>query len=278
MIKNDFKAISTVTLSIFLASCNHLFYFPHKEIYVTPDHFNLEYRELAISGKDPDIILHGWHIRPLSPSRDIVVLQLHGNAENRSTHFFSVAWLTKHGVDIVALDYRGYNGSSGVPSRAGLVADVMAAIEWLAREFPRHRRFIIGQSLGGAVAIPALVRTDIRIDGFVIESAFHSYRGIGRMKLAEVWLTWPLQWLPWLLLSGDFDPIEDASKINTPVLAFHDRRDHVVPLRSGQLLYDAIPAEYRNVTISEGDRHVGAFTEDRGENRHRLLRFLGLTR
>ena len=265
-----------IIVSVFCAGCNHLFYFPHKDIYVTPDKAQLQYREITMPTKDPHVVLHGWHISAASPSQKTAVLQFHGNAENRSTHFLSVAWLAKHGADVIVFDYRGYNGSTGNPSREGLVDDGVVAIEWMVKEFQGFRHYVIGQSLGGAVAVPAVTLANARLDGLILESAFHSYRGIGRMKLAGVWLTWPLQWLPWILLSGDWDPIDSAAKIDVPVLAFHDRDDPVVPFESGALLYAAVPAKNMSFNILEGNRHVGAFTVDRPESRARALKFLGL--
>ncbi len=193
------------------------------------------------------------------------------------THFQSVAWLSQHGVDVAVFDYRGYNGSTGTPSRQGLFEDGVAAINWLIATFPEHRRFVVGQSLGGAVAIPSIARARKGIDGLILESTFHSYRGVARMKLAGVWLTWPFQWLPWLLLSGDFDPIDDAPRLGIPVLAFHDRYDPVVPVEAGMGLYQSLSTDKTTIEIFEGNRHGQAFAMDRPEARQQALAFLGVS-
>lgn len=54
------------------------------------------------------------------------VLFLHGNAENISTHFRSIAWMPAEGFNVLALDYRGYGASAGTPSLEGMQLDIDA--------------------------------------------------------------------------------------------------------------------------------------------------------
>jgi fermentation-respiration switch protein FrsA (DUF1100 family) len=259
-----------------LAACNHLFYYPHKDIYLTPNQAKLHFREIQINSGNERIL--GWHIDPVGAPKKVAVLQFHGNAENRSTHFLSLVWLAQQGVDVIVFDYRGYDGSTGVPSRDGLVEDGVAALNWFAREFPGHRRYVIGQSLGGAVAIPALARTNAQFDGLILESTFATYRGIARRKLAGVWLTWPFQWLPWVLLSGNQNPIDFSGKVTVPVLAFHDRHDPVVPYESGMELYQAFPSHQVQIQTIEGELHAAAFADARSTNKEIALQFMKISK
>jgi fermentation-respiration switch protein FrsA (DUF1100 family) len=266
--------LCAVGLLILSSGCNHLFYYPHKDIYLTPDAAKLNYSEVTIpSGAET---LRGWHIKASGKAQRVAIIQFHGNAENRSTHFLSVAWMAQRGVDVIVFDYRGYDGSTGKPSRQGLVEDGVAALSWFEKAFPQHRRFVVAQSLGGAVAIPALARSTGTFDGLILESTFASYRGIARRKLAGVWLTWPFQWLPWLVLSGDENPVDFAADVKLPVLAFHDKLDPVVPYESGQELYEAFPPGKIRVVASDGSAHTGAFMETRMPNREIAMDFMGM--
>ena len=268
--------ITCFASSWLLVGCNHLFYHPHPKIYITPEKVNLSFTEIRIP-VDEDVTLHAWKINPARKINDrVAVIQFHGNAENRSTHFLSVAWLADYGADVIAFDYRGYNGSTGSPSRSGLVDDGVAMLKWFEKNYPNSRRFVVGQSLGGAVAVTALAKSKTKIDGLILESTFHSYRGIARMKLTSAWLFWPFQWIPWLLLSGDEDPVDYATEISSPVLAFHDRNDPVVPYASGLKLYSAFPRTLMTLHTNEGERHTGAFLEERKDSRKSALKFMGL--
>lgn len=54
---------------------------------------------------------------------------------------------------VLAIDYRGFGKSTGMPSEAGLINDGVAAVEWAMNvaKVPSERIVIMGQSLGTAV-------------------------------------------------------------------------------------------------------------------------------
>ena len=140
--------------------------------------------------------LHGWFL-PAAGRALGTILFLHGNAENVSTHIMSVRWLPARGFNVFLLDYRGYGASAGVPTQAGVQDDVDSALRTLlARpDVDPDRVVVFGQSLGGAIAVLSrgAFRLPQHIRALVVESAFASYRQIAREKLADFWLTWPLQ-------------------------------------------------------------------------------------
>jgi hypothetical protein len=266
-----------MTITVFVVtSCNHLFYHPHANIYLTPKKIDLEYLETTVPSSD-GVQLQAWKIPAENPPKHkTAIIQFHGNAENRSTHFLSVAWLAPRGVDVVVFDYRGYDGSTGTPSRHGVVEDGVAMLKWFQREYPNSRRFVIGQSLGGAVAITSLAKSGAKIDGLILESTFSSYRGVARQVLARHWLTWPFQWLPWILLSGDEDPEDYINQIKVPILAYHDRRDPVVPYAAGESLYQKLPSDQITLRSFDGNKHTQAFASDRKDEIDALLKFLNV--
>lgn len=55
---------------------------------------------------------------------------------------------------LIAIDYRGFGSSSGSPTEAGLIADGIAAVDYVLNtlEIPPSRIAILGQSLGTAVS------------------------------------------------------------------------------------------------------------------------------
>ena len=255
-------------------SCNHVFYQPHSNIYATPKNINLTFEEAPVQSSD-GVILKAWKIHAVNPQKKrTAIIQFHGNAENRSTHFLSVAWLAGQGVDVITFDYRGYDGSTGSPSRSGLIDDGVAILRWFEQEYETSRRFVIGQSLGGAVAVTALAKSDVKIDGLVLESTFASYRGVARSILSRYWILWPFQWLPWILLSGDEDPEDYIKGLKIPILAFHDRDDRVVPYEAGLRLYRKIPPEQLTMRSFDGNQHSRAFATERDEELRALMKFI----
>jgi pimeloyl-ACP methyl ester carboxylesterase len=57
------------------------------------------------------------------------------------------------GNGLVALSYRGYGGSTGRPTEAGLIADAEAAYVFAATRYPAERIALWGESLGSEVAV-----------------------------------------------------------------------------------------------------------------------------
>ncbi len=70
--------------------------------------------------------LHGWHIP--GPSPDVVWLIFHGNGGNISVRMNQYQEIhRRYGGSILAIDYRGYGRSEGLPSEGGFYADALAA-------------------------------------------------------------------------------------------------------------------------------------------------------
>ena len=61
-------------------------------------------------------------------------------------------------VNVLSIAYRGYSKSEGTPSELGLERDAIAIGEYLKRQdkFDNQRVYLIGRSLGGAVAVSLL--------------------------------------------------------------------------------------------------------------------------
>lgn len=259
--------------------CNHLFYYPDALIYATPERLGLRYHEHQITKPDGHRLAL-WHILPgVTPKAGTTVVQLHGNAQNMTAHFLYVAWLAAAGYDVISFDYSGYGASSGEPSQDALVADGAAVLRWLRQhqELGSQPIALLGQSLGGAVAVPlAAKHQDAQLKVVVLDSTFFSYRQLARAKLSEVWLTWPLQWpLSWLV-SDDVSPADTAATLATHNLVVHAPRDPVVPYTEGKKLYAALPAKQRELWTVDLDQaqHLAAFAQPDSPWRARLLAYL----
>ena len=262
---------------LLLSGCNHLFYHPDYEIRATPKALNIPYKEQRLK-LDEDTSLHVWHMSAGVNSHGTVI-HFHGNAENMTTHFLFVSWLVKHGYDVVTFDYRGYGQSSGIPTREGLVQDGAAVINWL-RKLKKSGTaskdiFIFGQSLGGAVAIPAVIAAgQENIRAVVVDSTFASYREITRDRLGTFFLTWPLQYPLSYLVSDDLSPVDHVKQLDAPLLVVHGIRDHVVPIEFGRRLFNEARPERREFWEVELSGHTSGFFAESTPYKPRLTDYL----
>jgi uncharacterized protein len=259
--------------ALFAIGCNHLFYYPDSNVHLTPAKFNLKYEDILIKTEDGEE-LSGWFIHSRNKAPIATILHFHGNAENITTHFMYFAWLTNKGFDIIEFDYRGYGTSTGKPSRDGLFLDSKAALAWARSHSKTEDLFIIAQSLGGAVAIPAYVKDPIAgVQAIIIDSTFASYRKITRQKLSSIWLTWPLQWPLSFLVSDDLSPIDSIQDVHVPLLFVHSPMDPVVPFESGNALFSAAP-EPKELWEVAWDGHCSAFINKDDRYRKKLVDYL----
>lgn len=199
--------------------------------------------------------LNAWFLPHQSSSK--VLLWLHGNATNIGYELEPLKTFSLLGLNILALDYRGYGKSEGRPDEHGVYRDGEAAFHYLVegRTFNPRDIFIYGHSLGGAVAIDLATRHDC--GGLIVESSFTSVPEMAR------WL-YPIPFIEYVPPSK-FDSLAKIARVHTPVLIIHGRRDQVVPISMGERLFQAAPqpkwfiavegAEHDSLYVAGGEKY-----------------------
>lgn len=229
-------------LALCLSGCTHVFFQPSSAIYQTPGQYGIAYEPVEIHAAD-GTELFAWFL-PARGTAHATVLYLHGNGGNISTQFDNVAWLPAQGFNVLALDYRGYGGSQGRPSLAGVQLDIDAAMRaLLARpDVDPNRIIVFGQSLGAALAVHYVAHSPYRssVRAVVLDSPFSDYRRVARDKLAGFFLTWPFQWLSSVAIEDGYSPAASIKALAPiPVLFIHGDQDLIVPLQHSQRLYES---------------------------------------
>src|SRR4029450_3705129 len=80
--------------------------------------------EVTLTTADGEKLI-AWYVRPQGPRP--VVIYFQGNAGALDLRAGRFKWLPADGPGLLALSYRGYGGSTGNPTEAGLISDAMAA-------------------------------------------------------------------------------------------------------------------------------------------------------
>jgi uncharacterized protein len=258
-------ALVGVSTALALSGCGSALFFPSKQVPLTPRELGLVYDDVDFASSD-GTKLHGWflHARPVGPEPPPTVVFLHGNAGNVANHLGGAAWLPGQGFQVFLFDYRGFGLSDGNPGVASVHRDAVAAIRTVAArdDVDPDRIVVIGQSIGGAIALTAVAAEDheVPVRALVIDSAPSDFRGIAREKLASFWLTWPLQYpLAWTV-PGTPRPLDAAAALQGHHLLFiHGDRDSVVPPHHSFELAAASPGA--ELLLVPGADHVQAFEQ-----------------
>jgi len=168
------------------------------------------------------------------------LLYFHGNGGALEYRSASIRRYLNRGRGIFMMSYRGYSGSSGLPSEVANVADAKLAYDTLVREGVNPRDIILyGESLGTGVAVQ--VASEKKVSGVILDSPFTSM-----VELAE-------KFYPWLpvsfLLKDRYDTMRHIRDVRAPVFVIHGESDDVVPLDMGRRVFAAANEPKEIVTL-----------------------------
>lgn len=192
-------------------------------------------------------VLTGLHI-PAAAGRP-TILFFHGNADNIAHYGFLAEMLAAREYGLLAVSYRGYGGSTGSPTEAGLLKDGLAAYDWLAAEGGLPI-VLMGQSLGSGVAVNTAAERDAA--AVVLISAYDSVLSVARSSYPFL----PVS----ALLKDSFRSDLRIGRVRQPKLFVHGGRDDIVSMRFGEALFAAAP-EPKRLSILHDRGHNDIWTD-----------------
>jgi hypothetical protein len=185
--------------------------------------------EVALTAADGTPLVM-WHSP--APTGAPTVLYLQGNAGEIADRPKRWAFLRDQGFGVAFLSYRGFGGSSGTISEAGLHMDADAAYDWLvAQGVAPDRLAVIGESLGSGVAVR--LAADRPVGALMLEAAYSAAADVAAQRYPFL----PVR----LLMLDQFPSADRIGRVQAPILIQHGERDLVIHFSLGQALYDAAP-------------------------------------
>jgi len=171
---------------------------------VTPEAVGLDgFTAVEIQTEDDERIAAWW--APPSPGGG-AVLFLHGTPSTLSDTVWRLAELRNSGLGVMAIDYRGYGGSTGTPSEFGLRADARAAFDFMHDAAPASRIAVFGESLGTGIAVA--LASERPVAGILLNAPYASVRRLFELRGPP---------LPYRLLLADQFDSEALSERMAPV-------------------------------------------------------------
>jgi fermentation-respiration switch protein FrsA (DUF1100 family) len=166
----------------------------------------------------------GWYAPPAAGMP--VILYFRGNSQSFSREHERYERFAADGYGFLAFDYRGFPGSPGQLTQANVLADSLAAFDWLkAKGFPI---LLWGRSLGSGPA--SYVATTRDAEALFLETPFIS---AVQVAVDRYW------YLPVGLLMADQYPVDHwIREVTEPVFIAHGDHDQTIDVYHGKRLYE----------------------------------------
>ncbi|MCB0349544.1 MAG: alpha/beta hydrolase [Bdellovibrionales bacterium] len=262
--------LTFVPLALLISGCNSFFYYPDSHLYYPPDEHGLRSpKEIELSSSD-NVTLAAWLFKSNSKTKGTII-QFHGNAQNMSSHYSHLYWVTEKGFNLFTFDYSGYGVSESKPTPLRTVQDGEVALK---KAYSEHLaagggKFIVyAESLGGIIALRSLENVNIPLDLLVLDSTFSSYKRVAYTVTKSNWLTWMFSPLVRVFTSDKLAPTLFTKKSFAPTIVIHSQYDSVVPYSQGLHLYQEL-TEPKELWTLENKGHVGTFQSN--ENRIKFI-------
>jgi fermentation-respiration switch protein FrsA (DUF1100 family) len=170
-------------------------------------------------------------------------IYFHGNGDTLNWRVGRDRGLVADGSGLLAVSYRGYEGSTGSPSEDGLHLDAEAAYAFAVdHQIAPDRIVVWGHSLGSGVAV--WLAAERKIKALVLEAPYTSIADVAAMNFPFL----PVRWL----LKDQFHSDWHIGRVTAPVLIFHGNNDETIPVSFGQRLYGLITAPKCFVHFANG--------------------------
>ncbi|HRQ65234.1 MAG TPA: alpha/beta hydrolase [Xanthomonadaceae bacterium] len=160
---------------------------------------------------------------PVAESMAPAALYFHGNAEFVDQNLDLLQQVAALGMHVLLLEYPGYAGTDGRPTRGSLGETARLGYDWLAArpDVDASRMVAIGRSVGTGPAVDLAGERDLA--ALVLLAPFTSVTDFAWRMGA-----------PPFLVRDRFDNVSGVVHFDGPLLVLHGRRDGIIPFAHGE--------------------------------------------
>ncbi len=145
----------------------------------------------------------------------------------------------------MAVAYRGFSGSTGTPTEAGLTIDARTAYDWLAAKVESQSIVLHGAALGAAVATRLATEKPAR--ELVLEAPYTAMVDV----LARRFWFLPIPYM----IEDKFLTRDLIGKVKVPVLVVYGELDEVVPKAAAEAVFALAPEPKSFKLIPKGSHN-----------------------
>jgi uncharacterized protein len=234
----SFVVFVAIAVLVYVAACAALYFFQRSLIYY-PQRGAVAHpasrMKLPVEGAELQI-----SIRPHSGPNALVYFG--GNAEDVSAGLSELAIAFPDSA-VFLMHYRGFGGSSGMPSEAALQNDALALFDKVHTAHPNV--VVVGRSLGSGIAIRLAAQRPVA--RLVLVTPYDSLQDLA----ASLYPMFPVRWL----LTDKYESGRYAPLVRAPTTLVAAERDEVIPRWSTDRLHARFSQGVAKFVVLPGTGH-----------------------
>ncbi len=178
-----------------------------------------------------------------------VVLYFHGNKRNISWYAKYIPYFTRHGYQVLMIDYPGFGKSTGKLTEKKLYDWALQVYKIAIKRFAADSIIIYGKSMGTGIAAQlASIRDCKRL---ILETPYYDFPSVVSHYLP----IYPVRWM----LHYDFPTYEYLKNVSAPITIFQGTRDILVTYNNAKRLIPLLKKKDEFITV-KGGRHNNLYT------------------
>ncbi len=181
----------------------------------------------------------GFIIMPKGRAKGTVVV-LHGNGATGADRTYYLEPFGRLGYRVLLAEYPGYGGREGKLGEESFVHDARETIRLAAQRYPGPL-YVLGESLGGAVAAAAVMDAGVAVAGMILVTPWETLEAVA----GEKFLLLPVG----LFLTDRYDTVANLRNFQGAVAVVAAERDYIIPPRHARELYRTFAGRKRMWTI-----------------------------
>ena len=219
------------------------------------DYENQQTKEYNLETRDGAVI-NGLRFFPKGESKG-VVLYLKGNSKSiKGWGKFAVDF-TRHGYNVLMVDYRGFGKSTGKRSQKAIKRDLQKVYDKIKEKTSEDRIILYGRSLGSGFATKLASLNDPKM--LILDAPYYSLTKVttryAPFMPLSILLKYPLPTYKWL------------KYVRCPIHIIHGTHDKLIPYKSSVKLAQINPKLTKiHTVIGGGHRNLNNF-----ESYHKML-------
>jgi len=246
--KNKYSIIvllSFLSAAMFLGGCNmqnRFLYFPSAE---WPTEQMLRYENVKLwqaADKDYQGLIAAQEAT--APNGTLVLF--HGNGGTALDRGFYLKPFMDLGFRVVLAEYPKYGGRPGKVGEKPFVTDGFKTVR-LAYEQYGDPLYLVGESLGCAVAAAIARQTSVTVAGIILITPWDTLAAVAKSLFPFL----PVQ----LVLTDKYDSIENLKLFKNKIAVVGAERDEILPIKHAVNLYNHLPEDRKRMWIIKGAGH-----------------------